>query len=175
MKKSEKCFFCERDAVYRNSLGLNLCKKHRNDRQILCRCGEKPEKKESVLYCNSCGSIRSIDVAFADSHEVKFNRITHNKIKQARSLLNNVPEEKVFYACDGTVLKNLQETMDYLKDIDESTFRYHVNQDKNDFCTWIKEVIGDNKLAARLKKHTERISYYKTLRNRVIKLKRTAL
>ena len=34
----------------------------------------------------------------------------------------------------------------------DETFVCHVNNQKNDFSTWVKEVIGDEKLAAYLQK-----------------------
>lgn len=64
--------------------------------------------------------------------------------------LQNVPEDKVFWCADGRVLKNLDELASALSDMSEETFRHHVTAGNNDFCNWVKLVIGDEKLSADL-------------------------
>ena len=67
--------------------------------------------------------------------------------ENAKNILGNVPEDKVFWLNDGRVLRNLQELSAALADISEETFAYHVNNEKNDFRSWIEYVVGDKKLA----------------------------
>ena len=74
------------------------------------------------------------------------------KLDQTKSFLANVPEEHVFKCCDGRTLRNMQELRDCLHSMTDETFVYHVNNQKNDFSNWVKEIIGDEKLAAYLKK-----------------------
>jgi|SRR3989304_7562406 len=68
--------------------------------------------------------------------------------------LADVPVEKRFYSNDGRILNNLEELVSALKVMSDQTFRYHVNESKNDFANWIADVIGDDKLAADLRKVT---------------------
>ncbi|RME52362.1 hypothetical protein D6783_05090 [Candidatus Woesearchaeota archaeon] len=67
-----------------------------------------------------------------------------------------IPPEKYFYVCDGTVLKDLNELLQALLSMDEKVFRYHVNEEKNDFYHWIKDVFGEHHLAYHIKACRER-------------------
>jgi H+-transporting ATPase len=40
--------------------------------------------------------------------------------------------------------------------ISDDTFAYHVNSERNDFCNWVRDVIGDKKLASELATATNR-------------------
>jgi hypothetical protein len=39
-----------------------------------------------------------------------------------------------------------------LAEMSEDTFRYHASREKNDFSSWIRDVIGDETLAGELAK-----------------------
>ena len=72
--------------------------------------------------------------------------------EQAKRFLANVPEQYVFKCCDGRILKNLPELRDCLHSMTDETFAYHVNERRNDFSTWVRDVIGDEDLATYLDK-----------------------
>lgn len=86
----------------------------------------------------------------------------------AKGYLADVPQEHVFWCCDGRILKNLGELCDALGAMSDDAFAYHVNAAKNDFSNWVKDVIKDDSLAgdllaaanagAALRVVTERIS-----------------
>jgi hypothetical protein len=65
----------------------------------------------------------------------------------AKARLGDVPEEKRFWCHDGRHLKSLEELELALEEMTEETFRHHSNESKTDFSNWIKDVIGDEKLA----------------------------
>ena len=70
-------------------------------------------------------------------------------------LLGNVPEDKVFWLRNSEGIHNLKELLVSLRNMDDETFKFHVNKDKNDFKEWIIHVLKDAKLAkdiSRLKK-----------------------
>ena len=67
--------------------------------------------------------------------------------ENAKNILSNVPEDKVFWVNDGRISRNLNELSSVLADISEETFAYHVNKEKNDFKNWISDVVGDKNLA----------------------------
>jgi len=71
----------------------------------------------------------------------------------AEKILGDVPQEKQFWCHDGRYLKNLQELETALEQMDEDTFRYHVNETRSDFSNWVRDVIGDDKLSRDLKKN----------------------
>jgi hypothetical protein len=80
---------------------------------------------------------------------VKLARINKETVK---NILGSVPDEKNFWVNDGRVLRNLKDLSVALVDMDEDTFKHHVNKEKNDFKNWINDVIGDNKLAKDISK-----------------------
>ena len=70
--------------------------------------------------------------------------------EEARRLLGDVPDDKRFWCHDGRVIRNLRELRKALNDMSDETFHYHLGGGKNDFIKWIREVVGDNKLAEAL-------------------------
>jgi len=72
----------------------------------------------------------------------------------ANERLADVPEEKRFWCHDGSYLKNLKELEAALMQMSDETFRYHSNEAKTDFSNWVRDVIGDQKLARDLLKCT---------------------
>jgi hypothetical protein len=58
--------------------------------------------------------------------------------------------ENYFYVANGSVLKDLNETLSEIKSMSPETFSHHVNQDKNDFANWIKDVLNDSALAKKI-------------------------
>lgn len=92
--------------------------------------------------------------------------------EEAKRILADVAEEKVFWCHDGSVFKNLIELKNALGKMSDETFSYHVNDEKNDFSNWIRDVIGDGKLAKDLLKFKDRTSTLKRIRNRINQLNR---
>lgn len=65
----------------------------------------------------------------------------------AQKFLAIVPEEYVFRCHDGRILKNVKELGEALAVMADETFAYHSNSEKKDFSNWVRDVIGDEKLA----------------------------
>ncbi|GEM_PF-861699 len=61
--------------------------------------------------------------------------------------LARVPDEYVFWCHDGTVFHDMKELAEYLRTMSDETFAYHCNAEKNDFTNWVRDVMGDRKLA----------------------------
>jgi hypothetical protein len=72
----------------------------------------------------------------------------------SNSYLADVPQEHVFWCCDGQILKNLKELRDAFAVMSEDTFAYHVNAAKNDFHNWVRDIIKDEVLANNMLKAT---------------------
>ena len=64
--------------------------------------------------------------------------------------MHRVPSEQAFWTCNGFIAYNLHDLLDSLRKMDNASFKYHVNQNKNDFSNWIDGVVGDKKLAKQL-------------------------
>ncbi len=89
----------------------------------------------------------------------------------ARERLADVPQEKQFWCSDGRVLKNLPELKVALEQMGEETFRYHSNEFRSDFSNWVRDVIGDEKLARDLQKSATRTQAAKVVADRITWLK----
>ena len=89
----------------------------------------------------------------------------------AKRMLGDVPEDKQFYCSDGRVLKNLTELSAALAEMSEETYSYHSNATKTDFSNWIKDVIGDEKLARDLGKSVSRVRAAKAVSDRIVWLR----
>ncbi len=62
----------------------------------------------------------------------------------------DVPEDKVFYLCDGSTIKNIKEFEESLERMPDDVYNYHCSQEKNDFAKWIHDVTGETRLAENL-------------------------
>jgi hypothetical protein len=77
--------------------------------------------------------------------------------EEASRRLGDVPDGKHFWCQDGKVVKNLKELEKALNNMSDETFHYHSGEGRNDFSNWIRDVVGDNKLANDLSKAKSRI------------------
>ncbi|HJX05144.1 MAG TPA: hypothetical protein VJ461_00365, partial [Candidatus Nanoarchaeia archaeon] len=66
-------------------------------------------------------------------------------------IITNIPPEKYFYVSDGSVIKNLSELPDALRNMSPEAFNSHVNIEKNDFYNWIRDVFELSSLARKVK------------------------
>lgn len=87
--------------------------------------------------------------------------------EEAQRRLSDVPDDKRFWFQDGKAIRNLKELRKSLIDISDETFRYHVSETKNDFSKWIREVVGDHKLANDLSKARSRIQASQAVAERI--------
>jgi hypothetical protein len=92
----------------------------------------------------------------------------------AKKLLADAPEDKRFWVSDGRSLRNMAELEAALKQISDETYSYHVNEEKCDFSTWVRDVIGDDELANSLESATTRTQAARYVSNRLAQLKRQA-
>jgi len=60
-----------------------------------------------------------------------------------------------------------QELVDALEDMSSDLFEEHVNEMKNDFSNWVRDVLGDDKLANELTNCANRTEAVKTVRDRI--------
>ncbi len=72
------------------------------------------------------------------------------KTKTKKPDFINAENELCFWINNGPILRNLKDLKNALKKINEETFKYHVNKEKNDFADWVKNVLNDKMLANKL-------------------------
>jgi len=87
--------------------------------------------------------------------------------KDAKKMLGNVPREYEFKCQDGRMLKNIQDLEEALKSMSEETFMFHSNTEKTDFANWVRDVIGDEKLARDLAKSSQKGQAAKSVNSRI--------
>ena len=64
-----------------------------------------------------------------------------------KKVLGEAPVEHHFVVADGKRLKNILELADALETMSEEVFSHHVNEGKNDFSSWVRDVFYDHSLA----------------------------
>jgi len=91
--------------------------------------------------------------------------------------MQQVPEEQHFYFVNGQRVKNVKELAEIMDRIEQEVFDYHVNEEKNDFYSWVKHVFNDLELAEKLvgvtgPKHLQ-FTIYKHVADKAMKKKTT--
>lgn len=86
-----------------------------------------------------------------------------------RKVLGEAPEEHHFVLEEGKKLKNLYELIDELETMTEETFKKHVNEFKNDFATWIKDIFEANDLSDELRSIQDRMETQKAIMKHIIR------
>ena len=67
-----------------------------------------------------------------------------------------IKPEEFFYANSGLVIKNLKEFAFRIEKLSDEDYGHHVNAERNDFSTWVRDVIGDTRLAKDIAKAGDR-------------------
>ena len=88
--------------------------------------------------------------------------------------LNDVPAAQAFWFCNGTRAMNLYQLVDTIEHTSDDVFRYHVHATKNDFATWILDVLEDEVLYNLIKNEQERRWFVEKVRHRIKELEEQA-
>lgn len=86
---------------------------------------------------------------------------------EAKRMMEDVLEEKVFRSQDGQVFKNLKELAAGLSNMPDEMYDRHVDASNNDFAIWVREVIGDEDTATNLEQTLNRLDAIKILEVRI--------
>ena len=74
-------------------------------------------------------------------------------MKAKHHILSRVEkEDKYFRLHMGSEVRSLEELRDSLKTMSRETFEHHVTNDRNDFASWVGDVLKDYSLSAKLNK-----------------------
>jgi hypothetical protein len=87
--------------------------------------------------------------------------------EEARRRLGDVPDDRCFWRHDGKSIKNIRELRKALIDMSDETFHHHYSEGRNDFSKWVREVVGDEKLANDLGKTESRIQASQVVAERI--------
>jgi hypothetical protein len=92
-------------------------------------------------------------------------------LKQGTNMmLTDVPEEFIFRCQNGHTMRNMRELAGELKTMSEETYSFHANTQKNDFATWVRDIIKDEWLAMNLQKAKNRGQAARMVADRIITL-----
>jgi len=98
-----------------------------------------------------------------------------NGAECASVLLSEVKHaDHYFYLNDNLAIKSLCDLSNHLKEMDEGTFKHHVNEEKNDFGEWVTNIIGDKTLGKKMNELKEQDEMSKAVEIRVDYIKRRA-
>ena len=67
-----------------------------------------------------------------------------------QQVFRHIDGNKHFWAANGTIIRSMFELAGALEGMDGYTFAQHVNEGKNDFGNWAKDVLQDQELAEKL-------------------------
>lgn len=88
-------------------------------------------------------------------------------IEDVRRVLSDVSAEKCFWFNNRPIVRNIYELVATINNISEDAFKYHVNEEKNDFSNWIRDVLKDEKLAKTLLKTKTKNTTVKKIKERI--------
>ena len=88
--------------------------------------------------------------------------------------LEKIPEDKYFVLKNGQQLDHYLALADTLENLEKEVVKYHVNELRNDFATWVEDVFGEKDLAKKIAKSKSpeqiRMIIYKHLVDKHVKV-----
>jgi hypothetical protein len=95
------------------------------------------------------------------------NKKTSGKRPGQKRNLIDASDDNCFWVCDGKVLKNLYDLSAALEEMSDESYGYHANLEKNDFSSWVKEVLKEPGLASSLRRAKSRADALNLVKNRL--------
>ena len=81
-----------------------------------------------------------------------------------RPALQVAPPERQFWTCSGLILADLGALRKaFERGLSDEEYRYHANREKNDFSTWVEEVLGDRACAQALRRAKDKAAAAKAV------------
>jgi len=78
-------------------------------------------------------------------------------------VLENAPPGQEFRMRDGTLLKDAEAMFRVLLDLPQDEYAFFVNDEKNDFASWVEHCLNDKFLAGAMRRATSREKMLKTI------------
>jgi hypothetical protein len=86
--------------------------------------------------------------------------------------LAKVSDDKKFWCHDGSAFSNIIDLAESLKNMTTETFNSHVSEGKNDFSSWVYDVVGDVSLAKNIATCKDTKSMQKKIKTRITYIKK---
>jgi hypothetical protein len=87
-------------------------------------------------------------------------------------VLGPVEPKHYFYTKEGAVIKSLVELAKTIELMDDTTFKHHVSDGRNDFASWVNDIIKDKNLASNIKKVKSKEGMIRKIEDRITQLRR---
>jgi hypothetical protein len=87
---------------------------------------------------------RDIEVRVADLRQIVAQSKGQGRLER------KVPHGQEFWLIDGRKLSSMVDLRLAMRTMSENTFSYHCNERRNDFASWVRGALGDDKLAEQL-------------------------
>lgn len=78
-------------------------------------------------------------------------------------VLQQCRKDKAFVLSDGGELRSLVHLIDALENMSDGVFSHHVNEERNDFSTWLKDVFKEEIIADELQLINDRLETQRAL------------
>lgn len=88
-------------------------------------------------------------------------------LEDAYRILADVRPEQCFWVNNGPILRNIHEIYDAIAYMKDETLRHHINDEKNDFSNWVRDVLKDGELADSLSRAKSREKILKKIKSRI--------
>ena len=83
--------------------------------------------------------------------------------------VGEAPEQYHFVLHDGRRLRSLYELVDELETMSDETFRAYVNEHKNDFASWTRDVFDEKHLAEEITKMQHRVDMQRAILKHLVR------
>ena len=94
---------------------------------------------------------------------------TEVKVTVSKKIMGRAPEEYSFVLHDGRKLKTAYELIDELETMSEESFRNYVNEMKNDFANWLRDVFQEKHLADEMLKIRSRADTQRAIQKHLVR------
>ncbi len=82
---------------------------------------------------------------------------TRVEVSIRKKIAGQAPEEYHFVLADGRKLRDMLELVEGLEHMSDDIYRHHVNETRNDFSTWLRDVFNEDELADEIAKINNKV------------------
>jgi len=94
--------------------------------------------------------------------------VLDDKKEKPKSMTDCHPEF-AFFLSNGNKVNNIHELGNELEEMPDKVFDHHVNEEKNDFSSWVSAVFEEKELAKDLKKEKSKKEHHRKVLKHVVK------
>jgi len=106
---------------------------------------------------------------------LKVVMMVKDMVMMVKDILSEVDGDDIFLLANNKKVSSIKELYVLLQRLDDKIFYFHVNEEKNDFYNWVRDVYQDKKLADDLLWCTNKESMIFCLKSRIEEAERASL